>query len=313
VMEATGIYYESLAHYLHGLKFQVSVVLPNMVKHFGKSLNIKSKTDIIDAAMIGRMAVERNLTTWKPPTKVMKELRDLTRLYTDLQGQKTVFTNRLHSMQAGHEPSDHIVKSTKSIIAKFDLEIKNCLKAIDKLITQDEELYRKFTNLLTIKGVGVITAAIIIAETFGFELFSNCRQLTSYAGYDVIERLSGTSVKGKPHISKKGNSRIRAALYCPAIVAGTHSPRFKAIYTRINERRPSKKIGQVALQRRLLVLMYSMWKSNTPYDEEKNSGNQETGALLRNKKEADRTSLSAQDELPLNQSTEALLRQTKLG
>lgn len=308
VMEATGIYYESLAHYLHGLKFQVSVVLPNTVKHFGKSLNIKSKTDNIDAAMIGRMGVERNLATWKPPTKVMKELRDLTRLYTDLKREKTVFINRLHSIQSGHEPSNHIVKSTKSVIAKLDLEIKNCLKTIDKLITQDEELNAKFKNLLTIKGIGVITAAVIIAETFGFELFTSCRQLTSYAGYDVIERLSGTSIKGKPHISKKGNGRIRAALYCPAIVAGNTSPRFKSIYERINERRSNKKVGQVALQRRLLILMYSIWKTNTPYDEKRNSGNQEIGALLRYKNKADRTGLSAQDELPLNQSTEALLR-----
>ena len=172
----------------------------------------------------------------------------------------------------------------------------------------DEELNAKFKNLLTIKGVGVITAAVIIAETFGFKLFTSCRQLTSYAGYDVVERLSGTSIKGKPHISKKGNGRIRAALYCPAIVAGNFSPRFKAIYSQINERRTNKKIGQVALQRRLLVLMYSIWKSNTPYDEKRNSGNQETGVLLRNKKEADRRGLSAQDELPLNQSTEVLLR-----
>src|SRR6188508_1092842 len=55
VMEATGIYYEPLAYHLDKLGLKVSVVLPNMVKHYGKSLNIKSKTDAIDARMIARM------------------------------------------------------------------------------------------------------------------------------------------------------------------------------------------------------------------------------------------------------------------
>jgi transposase len=282
--------------------------LPNMVKHYGKSLNIKSKTDIIDARMIARMGAERNLPAWQPPSTIIKQLRDLTRLYTDLKAQKTIFLNRLHSLKAGHAPLDFIVKSITSIITKLEREIEKCMDEIKQLISSDKELSAKVKQLETIKGVGFITIAIIIAETLEFKLFKNCKQLTSYAGYDVVERESGTSVKGKTRISKKGNSRIRAALHFPALVAGNFNPHLKTIYHRINDRRTHKMIGLVALQRRLLVLMYSLWKNNAVYDPNRTSGNRETKPLLRIINEADRQSLSAQDELPLNQSTEALLR-----
>lgn len=266
VMEATGIYYEPLAYHLVKLGLPVSVILPNMVKHFGKSLNIKSKTDAIDARMIARLGAERVLPSWAPPSRSLKQLRDLTRLYTDLKQERTVFVNRLHSTQAGHEPLEFIVTSTKSIIAKLDKEIAKVKVGIEELVHSDGVLKEKINKLQTIKGVGLITLAIIIAETQGFKLIKNGKQLASYAGYDVVERESGSSVKGKTRISKKGNSRIRASLHFPALVASRHNPVMKEVFTRINEKKPSKMIGATAVQRKLLGLIYALWKSDTVYD-----------------------------------------------
>ena len=79
VMEATGIYYENLAHHLHRLILPVSVLLPNKVKHFAKSLNVKTKTDQVDARIIARLGAERKLLLWKPPPEIFKLLKDLTR------------------------------------------------------------------------------------------------------------------------------------------------------------------------------------------------------------------------------------------
>jgi transposase len=320
VMEATGIYYEPLAYHLHKLGLQVSVVLPNKVKHYAKSLNVKSKTDIIDARLIGQMGAERSLELWQPPCPVFKNLRAITRLCCDLKGQKTIFQNRLESVEAGSEPVGFVIQSTKLIIARLDKEIEKCEAEMAAVIQSEQWLNEKVKKLLTIPGVGLITAAIVIAETQGFKLINNVKQLASYAGYDVVERESGTSIKGRTKISKKGNSRIRAALYFPALVASRHNQKLKAVYQRINKNKPSKMVGAVALQRKLIILMYTLWKKDTVYEhkEEKiTSGNQETKPLLRLSDEVaginktDRpSSLSAQDELPSNQSTEALLRLT---
>ena len=61
----------------------------------------------------------------------------------------------------------------------------------------DEKLAKKVEIILTVKGVGILTIATIIAETIGFERVRNVKQLVGYAGYDVVERESGTSIKSK--------------------------------------------------------------------------------------------------------------------
>jgi transposase len=284
VMEATGIYYEPLAYHLHKLNQLVCVELPNKVKHYGKSLNIKSKTDIIDARVIARMGAERVLSLWQPPDPIFKHLRDLTRLYTDLKGQKTAFVNRLAAIESGNDPLKFIVQSTQSIIKKLDQEIIKCEQEIQQLIISEAWLNEKVKKLQTIKGVGFITIALILAETQGFRLITNIKQLTSYAGYDVVEKESGSSIKGKTRISKKGNGRIRAALHFPALVASRFNPQLRNVYLRINEKQPSKMVGATALQRKILILIYSMWKNNTVFEEKATSVNQETKSSFVRKK-----------------------------
>jgi transposase len=112
----------------------------------------------------------------------------------------------------------------------------------------------------------VLTAATVLAETNGFELVNNKRQLSSYAGLDVVEKQSGTSVKGKPGISKKGNKHLRKALHLPALSAIRNDERYKAIFARLVARHGVKMKAVVAVQRRILELMYVLYRTNTPYD-----------------------------------------------
>ena len=305
VMEATGVYYEALAYHLHRLNQPVSVLLPNKVKYFAKSWNVKTKTDIIDARIIARMGAERKLSLWEPPLPIFKQLRDLTRAYSELMKEKTAFSNRLHALNSSYEPLALIVKSNKSIIKKLDEQLVRFKAEIEKVIYSESWLAEKVKKVLTIKGVGLMTVAVILAETQGFEFVDNIRQLCSYAGYDVVQRESGTSVQGKTRISKKGNSWIRAALHFPALVASRHNENLKNTYLRINEKKPSKMIGATALQRKILVLIYTLWKNDTVYDEafekkrkaDRSEVHKKT--LRQNKTKAGRSinNLPAQDEL----------------
>jgi transposase len=265
LMEATGVYYEPLAYHLHKIKKTVHVVLPNTSKHYFSSLNVKTKTDHADARVLSQFGVERQHKGWEPPAPVLRELRNLTRYYVQLQEQKTALGNIKHSKDSSYEVQAFILKSNSKLIEQIDKHIKECLKAIDKLIASDLVLQEKVQKIATIKGVGLITVATIIAETNGFEGFGNAKQLTSFAGYDVVQRESGTSIKGKTRISKKGNRYIRNALYFPAIVACRFNPDLKSAYLRIVHNKPSKMIAQVAIQRKLLVLMYTLWKKDAVF------------------------------------------------
>jgi transposase len=265
LMEATGVYYESLAYHLHKIKKVVHVVLANTSKHYFSSLNIKSKTDKIDARVLSQFGAERRHRVWCPPSPVFLQLRNLTRYHLQLQEQKTAIGNLRHSKEAAYDVQTLIIKSNKRLIAEINKQIQICLAAIDKLIKSDEGLKEKVRKLNTIKGVGLITIATILAETSGFAGFNNAKQLVRYAGYDIVQNESGSSVKGKTRISKKGNRYIRNALYFPAMVSCRCNPAMKIAYVRIIQKKSSKMIGQVAIQRKLLVLIYSMWKNETEF------------------------------------------------
>ncbi len=129
-------------------------------------------------------------------------------------------------------------------------------------------LNNRIKKVITIPGIGMLTAVTIIAETHAFRLIQNKRQLVSYAGYDVIEKQSGTSVHSKPRISKRGNKHIRKAMHMPACAAIRCSDSSKEVFKRIVSKSGIKMKGVVAVQRKLLVLIYILWKNNEEFDPE---------------------------------------------
>ena len=107
-----------------------------------------------------------------------------------------------------------------------------------------------------------------MAETNGFELIRNKSQLASYAGLDVREKQSGTSVKGKPRISKKGNRNLRKSMHLPSLTAVKWDENFKEIYARLVSKHGIKMKALVAIQRKLLELIYILFKNETNYDKQ---------------------------------------------
>lgn len=269
LMEATGVYHQNLAYFLHEKGYKLNIILPNKSRHFAKSLNIKNENDQVAAVMLAQMGVERNLDPWEPPLEFYKSLRDLTRYYHQLQKSKTIVRNISHAQKAGKDTGQIIIKSNKLRLKQLEREITKIRQSIEKHIKSYPEVAEKVRILCTIKGVALLTASIVIAETNGFENFRNSRQLVSYAGYDVVRKQSGTSVNGKSHISKKGNKYIRKAMYNPARSASIYDANMSNVYNRITGRSKIAKVGNVAVQRKLLVLMYTLWKKDEEYDETK--------------------------------------------
>jgi len=183
-----------------------------------------------------------------------------------LLNERTALTNRLHALDTSFEPHKKVIKRLKQRVKLLNKQLKEVEKEIEQTIQTDEVLKQKVDNICKVKGLGITTVATIIAETNGFVLFTSRGQLISYAGYDVVQRESGTSVKGPTRISKKGNSHIRRALHFPALVVVKHEPHFKQIFERVVDRSGIKMKGYVAVQRKILILIYTLFKNNVPYD-----------------------------------------------
>lgn len=266
VMEATGVYYENLAYFLAEREHNVCVLLPNMVKSFAKSLNIKSKNDKVDSKILAQMGLERNLKAWQPPSKDARLLKELTRERDMLIKDKTATMNQLHSLEHAKDTNKPTIKRAEERIALLVKQIKSIENQIDTLIKSNADIKQSVARLISIPGVGVITAAIVLAETDFFKLFRNKSQLVSYAGLDIIERQSGTSIAGVKRISKKGNAHLRKILYLPAMVHIGKKSMYVQNYLNIVERTRIKKKGIIAVQRKLLVLMYALHKKQEDFN-----------------------------------------------
>jgi transposase len=266
VMEATGVYHESLAYFLSERGDRVSIILPNKISNYSRTLDVKTVTDRTASEAITRFGLERNLADWEPPKGIYKKLRQLTRERDQVVEARTAAKNQLHAEQTEAYPNKTSVARTKKRIALLDKQDKEIKEELAELIKTDLEMKKVVIILCSVPGIGLLTAATILGETNGFELIRNKRQLASYAGFDVQEKQSGTSVRGKSRISKRGNKYLRKAMHMPALAAIRHDDRFKAIFARIVSKHGIKMKSAVAVQRKLLEMTYTLYKKQEKYD-----------------------------------------------
>lgn len=268
VMEATGVYHESLAYYLFGQGYAISVVLPNKISNYFRTLEVKTITDQTASQAITLFGLERKLEDWKRPNVVFKRLRQLVRERDQLVQERTIVKNQLHAEKSEAEPGSSSMMRMKKRITLLDKQETEIKEEIQSIVKKDTSTNDAVKLISTIPGIGLLTAVTVLSETNGFELIRNKRQLTSYAGLDVVQKQSGTSVQGKPRISKKGNKYLRKAMYLPALSVIRCDERFKAIFARVVVKNGIKMKAGVAVQRKLLEMTYTIYKTNQPYDKD---------------------------------------------
>ena len=267
VMEATGVYHQRLAMYLYQQGYGVSIMQSGRVKRYAQSLPQRSKTDLLDSKMLAMLGCERELPLWEPPRKVLLELKALSRERMALIRDRVTNNNRMDAIASSTFQHCGEIKRYKRRIKLLESQIKEVEEEMKTLLAKDAELSEKMDYLESIPGVSFITAATIVGETMGFAGITSAKQLTSYAGYDVVIRESGT-YKGKSTISKKGNRHIRRVLHMPSMTSVRMNPTLKPFYDRLKSKKAKPIIALVAVQRKLLVLMYSLWKNEIYYDPE---------------------------------------------
>jgi transposase len=276
-MEVTGVYHEKLAHFLHGKGYHVVIVLSNKIRNYAKSLETKSKTDPIDAAVIARFALERKLKLWSPPEPFIAAIKVLCRESHSLKEMGTEIKNQIHAKDNAFCLDKTTLKRKRKLLQTIDKQLKEILSEISRLVEGKPELNQKIKKISTIKGVGDITIITILAETSCFEHIENINQLISYAGLDVVLNDSGKK-KGKTSISKRGNKFIRSALFMPAMSASHHNTNMKEVYTRLVLKGKNKKAVIIAIARKLLVLIYTLWKNDSVFIQDYNPN--KTGVVL---------------------------------
>jgi transposase len=259
-MEATGVYWEEVAAYLAQRGLPVSVVNPAQIKAFGASHLVRTKTDRVDAQLIARFCFERGPALWQAPSANEQALRAMVLRLDALQTMRTQESNRLEvarqTVQAG----------IASHIAWLDKEIDELARQIRQHMDHDPDLKGKQDLLDSIPGLGERTIASLLAFYGDLQRFDNARQAVAFAGLDPRQHESGSSVRGKPRLSKVGHSFLRKALYMPAMVA-LHRTAWGGVFRQrlaAAGKPPMLIIG--AMMRKLIHVAFGVLKSRRPFD-----------------------------------------------
>lgn len=271
-MEATGVYYLSLAKFFHREKgFVVSVVNPAQVKSYAGAELVRTKTDGVDATVIARFTAALPPRPWSPPPPHEEEMMTLLRHMEAIKDMVQAEKNRLHAMEVAGPHTLNVRKAVKKHIRFLEKQIDDLTDKLRKLVKEHPEMAEKVRLLCSIPGVGETTAQTLLAEIGDISRFSSAKKLVAYAGIAPAERQSGTSLKGRPMIDKKGSKRLRKALYMPAMVAARFNPVIKAFYMRLVEAGKKPILALVACMRKLLHIVYGILKNKKPFDPDWNN------------------------------------------
>ena len=261
-MEATGTYSEALALFLLNSGHIVSIINPAIIKAFAATEMSRTKTDKTDASLIARYCHLHQPPAWAPAPPEISELQALLRRLEALLEMRQQEVNRL----AAGIQAESVVKSVTDHIAYLDEQIAHTQSTIKGHIDQNPSLKQQRDLLSSIPGVGDLTAAKLLSEIIDINHYRSARQVAAFAGLVPRHNESGSSVRGRPKLSKVGSPRLRKALYFPAIVATQHNPIIKAFSERLRERGkcPMQIIG--AAMRKLIHIAYGVLKSGKPFD-----------------------------------------------
>ena len=260
-MEATGIYWEAVAEFLAAIEgIKVSVVNPAQIKAFAMSRLVRTKTDKADAKLIAEFCAERHPPAWQAPSVAELTLRALVLRLEALHTMHTQESNRRQVARSA------VAEGIELHLQWLDKEIERVTKAIRDHIGDDPDLRDKQRLLDSIPGLGERTIAVLLAFYANPQRFDNSRQAAAFAGLDPRQHESGSSVKGKPRMSKVGHSFLRKALYMPAMATLYHTTWGKQFRSRLAAagKPPMLIIG--AMMRKLVHVAFGVLKSGKTFD-----------------------------------------------
>jgi transposase len=263
ILEGTGVYHEPAALALADAGVTVSIVNPAQVKDFGRSLGVRTKTDGVDSRVLARYGALLKPRPWTPPAQEARILQALLSrreaIAQDLQRER----NRLEKADATETPP-LIRQSILDSIAFLEQQLAKLQQDIDDHINKHPNLKADRELLVSIPAVGPQVGNHLLAVMHNHH-FQSAEQLAAYLGLVPIERQSGTSILGRPRLSKAGPSRVRAVLYMAAIVGTQHNPHIKALYQRLQARGKTKMSALGAAMRKLVHLCFGVLKTRQPY------------------------------------------------
>ena len=257
VLEATGGYERRLVAALMSHQFPVVVVNPGQIRHFAKAIAQIAKTDSIDAGVLSQFGQTLRPQCRTLPDEFLQELREILTRRRQMMDMIASEKNRLTT--AAHP------KIRKEILA----HLQWLKKRVDSF---DEDLQQKIQSspawkvkdqfLQTVPGIGPVSSFSLLIQLPELGLL-NRHQIAALAGIAPINRDSGR-FRGR-RTTQGGRASVRSALYMCTLVATRHNSIIRTFYQRLLAAGKPKMVALIACMRKLLTILNSMFKHNSPW------------------------------------------------
>jgi transposase len=267
-MEATSTYWMQLATALHTAGYSVSVVNPKQAHDFAKAVLQHAKTDPLDAKMLAQLGAKLTPARWTPPLAIYHELQQRLAWRDSLIALRTQVSNQHHALLHEQVVVAAVVTSQSRLIAELTGLIAAVERELTEVIATDHAWTASIVRLQSIPGVGLVTAAWLVAGTANFTACPTVAAATAYVGLAPHPWQSGSSVRGKPHIGQRGHARLRQALYMAAVSAVRCNPILRTFYARLKAAGKASKVALCAVARKLLHLAWAIVTKQQTFDPE---------------------------------------------
>ena len=258
VMEATGGLEVRIATELASKGLPVAVINPRQARDFAKATGQLAKTDQVDAAVLAAFAkaIRPQARPLKDAdTRALDDMVGRRRQLIDMRVQETLRLGTAASKPLEKSLNKHIVWLDKRI-AEIDTDLSNRLRGSDVWRAKDD-------LLRSIPGVGAVTTLTMLAKCPELGKL-NRREIAALTGVAPLANDSGKH-RGKRFIWG-GRADVRAVLYMAALSAMRCNNTIKAFAERLKKAGKPPKVVIVACMRKLLTIMNSMLKNNTPWN-----------------------------------------------
>jgi transposase len=254
IMEATGKYHRAVWRSLNADGFKVTITDPLRARLFAKACGYLAKTDKLDARLLALMGSALQPAATALPSAALEELQELVNAHTAATADSTALANRRTAAQ-----SASLRAQLGRLRATIERHIQRLDAEIERLIRSDPELLRRQTILLSIPGIGRVTAAALIAGLAELGACSN-KQVAMLAGLAPIacdsgERTGHRAIKG-------GRKAVRKALYMASLSASRFNPDLAAFAARLEKLGKEGKVILTAVMRKLVVLANTLITQN---------------------------------------------------
>ena len=264
-LESTGSYHLRLCLQCGELGFKVKVINPLIIKKYNQTNLRRVKNDKKDASLI-RYCVTQGAGYEFTENEETLVLKSLVR-------QRNSLANSMLKVKRQQEDVKYKEDCLKVKIGSVYDEIQDLLREKAKELEKQLRGFRKEEQKLlqSIPGVGPITAISFIAEIVDIKRFKEAKKLVAYIGLDSRVHQSGTSVKGKGYISKRGNKILRTRLYNAASVAVLHPNLFREFFQKKRSEGKPYKVALVATMNKMTHVIHSVWTSSKPFEDRRSN------------------------------------------